>query len=108
MWPQCLRFSRRRTGNHAYMATDDFVSVHEAPNPTEHLLLRSLLEGHGIEVRLEGTSPTGTYPDSAGSMAQSSLYVSAKDADKARQLLRDAEAGKLDLGSAAPSAGGPS
>ena len=75
----------------------DFVSVHSAPNPTEHLLLRSLLEGSGIEVRLEATNATGAYPDSAGSMANSELFVPAKDADKARKLIEDAEQGKLEL-----------
>lgn len=75
----------------------DFVSVHSAPNATEHLLLRSLLEGSGIEVRLEMTNATGTYPDSAGSMANSELFVPVRDADRAREILRAAEAGKLDI-----------
>ena len=75
----------------------DFVSVHSAPNATEHLLLRSLLEGSGIEVRLEMTNATGTYPDSAGSMANSDLFVPAKDADRAREILRAADDGKLEL-----------
>jgi hypothetical protein len=75
----------------------DFVSVHSAPNATEHLLLRSLLEGNRIEVRLEMTGATGTYPDSAGSMANSELFVPAQDADRAREILRTAEEGKLEL-----------
>lgn len=75
----------------------DFVSVHRAPNPTEHLLLRSLLEGSGIEVRLEATDATGAYPDSAGSMANSELFVPARDADRARQLIAAAEQGDLEL-----------
>lgn len=82
-------------GKETIMAADDFVSVSEAPNPTEHLLLQSLLEANGIEARLEGTEPTGTAPDSAASMARSTLFVPAKDADRARQLLKDAEAGRL-------------
>lgn len=83
------------------MSSDDiegeFVSVHSAPNATEHLLLRTLLEGSGIEVRLEMTNATGTYPDSAGSMANSDLFVPAQDADRAREILRAAEDGKLEL-----------
>ncbi|HEX2054712.1 MAG TPA: DUF2007 domain-containing protein [Actinomycetota bacterium] len=79
------------------MEADDFVSVHVATNPTEHLLLRSLLEANGIDVRLEATNATGTYPDSAASMAQSDLFVPAKDAERAREILRNAEAGKLEL-----------
>jgi hypothetical protein len=79
------------------MGSDDFVSVHTAPNPTEHLLLRSLLEGNGIEVRLEATNATGTYPDSAGSLANSDLFVRAEDADRARAILKAAEEGKLEL-----------
>lgn len=75
----------------------DFVSVHSAPNPTEHLLLRSMLEGSGIEVRLEATNATGAYPDPAGSMANSELFVPAKDADKARRLIEAAEQGRLEL-----------
>jgi hypothetical protein len=84
------------------MTSDDvvggFVSVHSAPNPTEHLLLRSLLEANGIEVRLEATDATGAYPDSAGSMANSELFVPAKDAEKARRLIEAAEQGDLELG----------
>lgn len=79
------------------MGSDEFVSVHAAPNPTEHLLLRSLLEGNGIEVRLEATKATGTYPDSAGSMANSELFVRAGDAERARAILKAAEEGKLYL-----------
>ncbi len=79
------------------MTADDFVSVHTAPNPTEHLLLRSLLEGSGIEVRLEATNATGAYPESVGSLASSDLFVPAKDADKARRLIEAANEGKLEL-----------
>jgi hypothetical protein len=75
----------------------DFVSVHSAPNPTEHLLLRSMLEGSGIEVRLEATNATGASPDTAGSMANSELFVRAEDAEKARRLIEAAEQGKLKL-----------
>jgi hypothetical protein len=74
----------------------DFVSIHRAPNPTEHLLWRSLLEGSGIEVRLEATDPTGVYPDSVGSLANSELFVRAKDVDKARRLIEAAEQGQLE------------
>ena len=80
------------------MVSDEFVSIHTAPNPTEHLLLRSLLEGNGIEVRLEATNATGAYPDSAGSMANSELFVRAGDAERARAILEAAEEGKLELG----------
>lgn len=75
----------------------DYVLIHTAPNPTEHLLMRSMLEGRGIDVRLEGTNPTGTYPDAAGSLASSELYVLATDADKARTLIEAADKGDLEL-----------
>ena len=75
----------------------DYVSVHTAPNPTEHLLLRSLLEGSGIKVRLEATNPTGTAPAEAGSMTTSDLFVPAEDADKARRIIAAAGEGKLEL-----------
>jgi hypothetical protein len=103
-FPASLSGPRQNYGRHLrlwIMSSDeiegDFVSVHSAPNATEHLLLRSLLEGRGIEVRLEMTNATGTYPDSAGSMANSDLFVPVKDAERAREILKAAEDGKLEL-----------
>ena len=78
------------------MASDDFVPIHSAPNPTEQLLLRSLLEGSGIEVRLEATNATGVTPKTAGSLANSEIFVRAADAQRARELIMAADEGKLE------------
>ena len=79
------------------MTSDDFVSIHSAPNPTEQLLLRSLLEGSGIEVRLEMTNATGVTPKAAGSLANSEIFVRAEEADRARELIKAADEGRLEL-----------
>lgn len=76
---------------------DEFVVVHRGPNPTEHLLMKSVLEGNGIKVRLEGENATGAYPEEVGELAESRLYVRAGDAESARQIIAAARTDEPDL-----------
>ena len=52
-------------------------------------VLRSVLEGVGIECMVTGSWGGSQYPINAGPMGEFGLLVRAEDADKAREALAD-------------------
>ena len=63
-------------------------------------LVRSLLEGSGIQCYVNNSGISGVYPTTVGAFAEFQIYVRAEDAERAKELLEgvDADIDDLELG----------
>ena len=74
---------------------DELIQVFVGP-PNEAELVRSMLEGNGIEAMIEGSGASGAYPINVGALAETHVLVAAKDANDARRLLETNEASRAE------------
>ena len=59
--------------------------------PARAELLRSVLEGSGIECFVRPVGGTGGYPVNVGGLGEFALVIHERDAERARELLLDLE-----------------
>lgn len=64
------------------------VEVYSTFNPADAELVRVMLEAEGIEATVEGATQGG-FP---GALPEVTVMVHSKDADEARELIRDHKA----------------
>ncbi|HEX9125782.1 MAG TPA: DUF2007 domain-containing protein [Methylomirabilota bacterium] len=63
------------------------VEVRRCRDQSEALVVRALLDGHGIPAVMRGQLVQSVHPFSVGDAGEVTLLVHAVDADRARQLL---------------------
>lgn len=63
------------------------VKVRRCRDQTEALVVRALLDGHGIPTVMRGQLVQSVHPFSVGDAGAVSLFVAAADADRALSLL---------------------
>ena len=63
------------------------VKLRRCSDQSEALVVRALLEGHGIPVVMRGQLVQSVHPFSVGDAGAVTLCVAAADADRARSLL---------------------
>ena len=66
------------------------VEVRRCRDQSEALVVRALLDGHGIPAVMRGQLVQSVHPFSVGDAGEVTLLVHAGDADRARQLLAGA------------------
>jgi hypothetical protein len=66
------------------------VEVRRCRDQSEALVVRALLDGHGIPAVMRGQLVQSVHPFSVGDAGEVTLLVHAVDADRARQLLAGA------------------
>jgi Putative prokaryotic signal transducing protein len=65
------------------------VKVRRCRDQGEALVVRALLDGHGIPAVMRGQIVQSVHPFSVGDAGAVTLFVAAADADRARLLLAD-------------------
>jgi hypothetical protein len=68
-------------------AAPALVKVRRCRDQAEALVVRALLDGHGIRVVVRGQLVQSVHPFSVGDAGAVSLFVAAADADRASLLL---------------------
>jgi hypothetical protein len=63
------------------------VKVRRCHDQTEALVVRALLDGHGIPAVMRGQLVQSVHPFSVGDAGAVTLFVAAADADRALSLL---------------------
>jgi len=63
------------------------VEVRRCRDQAEALVVRALLDGHGIPAVMRGQLVQSVHPFSVGDAGEVTLLVAAADADRARSLL---------------------
>ena len=63
------------------------VEVRRCRDQSEALVVRALLDGHGIPAVMRGQLVQSVHPFSVGDAGEVTLLVHAVDADRARRLL---------------------
>ena len=66
------------------------VEVRRCRDQSEALVVRALLDGHGIPAVMRGQLVQSVHPFSVGDAGEVTLLVHAVDADRARQILATA------------------
>ena len=66
------------------------VEIRRCRDESEALVVRALLDGHGIPAVMRGQLVHSVHPFSVGNAGEVTLLVHAVDADRARQLLAGA------------------
>jgi ribosomal protein L35AE/L33A len=66
------------------------VRVRRCHDQTEALVVRALLDGHGIPAVMRGQLVQSVHPFSVGDAGAVTLFVAAADADRALSLLAQA------------------
>ena len=66
------------------------VKVRRCRDQAEALVVRALLDGHGIPAVMRGQLVQSVHPFSVGDAGAVTLFVAAADADRARALLASA------------------
>lgn len=69
--------------------TPALVEVRRCRDQSEALVVRALLDGHGIPAVMRGQLVQSVHPFSVGDAGEVTLLVHAVDADRARLLLAD-------------------
>ncbi len=59
--------------------------------PPRAEVLRSVLEGSGIEAYVRGSAMGGMYPTNVGALGEFEIYVKQEDLERARELILDVE-----------------
>jgi Putative prokaryotic signal transducing protein len=75
---------------------EDLVVVYKADRISAEVM-RSVLEGSGIQTAMSGSGAQGAYPFTVGVFGEGSVLVRSVDEEAAREIIRAAEAGELDL-----------
>jgi hypothetical protein len=75
----------------------EMVEVYRAWGRARADLIRSVLEGNGIQTALFGEGRNAAYNFTIGSMAEIRVMVAADDLDAARAVLDAADRGELEL-----------
>ena len=70
--------------------TSVLVEVRRCRDQSEALVVRALLDGHGIPVVMRGQLVQSVHPFSVGDAGEVTLLVHAMDAERARLLLAGA------------------
>lgn len=78
------------------MSVSDVV-VTSVQGETEAQLIRSFLEGHGIEVRLDGEAVRLTHGITMDGLGEVRIRVPVHQEQEARDLLARVEAGEMQL-----------
>lgn len=68
-------------------AAPSLVKVRRCRDQAEALVVRALLDGHGIPVVVRGQLVQSVHPFSVGDAGAVTLFVAAADADRALSLL---------------------
>jgi len=68
-------------------AAPNLVKLRRCRDQAEALVVRALLDGHGIPVVVRGQLVQSVHPFSVGDAGAVTLFVAAADADRARSLL---------------------
>jgi len=68
-------------------ATPALVKVRRCRDQAEALVVRALLDGHGIPAVMRGQLVQSVHPFSVGDAGAVTLFVAAADADRALSLL---------------------
>ena len=63
------------------------VEIRRCRDQSEALVVRALLDGHGIPAVMRGQLVQSVHPFSVGDAGEVTLLVAAADADRARSLL---------------------
>ena len=63
------------------------VEVRRCRDQSEALVVRALLDGHGIPAVMRGQLVQSVHPFSVGNAGEVTLLVAAMDAERARRLL---------------------
>ncbi len=63
------------------------VKVRRCRDQAEALVVRALLDGHGIPAVMRGQLVQSVHPFSVGDAGEVIIFVAAADADRARSLL---------------------
>lgn len=79
------------------LLSETLVEIHRAAGNSRAHLIASVLKGSGIPVLVESTGLESPYPPLAVSQGVP-LKVRASDAERAREVLRAALAGELEIG----------
>ena len=82
-----IQFPKRQPAPEAEPA---LVEVRRCRDQSEALVVRALLDGHGIPAVMRGQLVQSVHPFSVGDAGEVTLLVHAVDADRARQLLAGA------------------
>ena len=69
---------------------EELAQVFVGP-PNEAELVRSMLEGNGIEAMIQGSGASGAYPINVGALAETHVLVAATDVETALRLLQTDE-----------------
>lgn len=76
---------------------EDYVVVYVANGQLEGQMIRAFLESHGIQVLAYEESVGMTYGLTITPLGQVDIRVPADQAEEARQILADMQAGKYEL-----------
>jgi hypothetical protein len=68
-------------------AAPELVKLRRCLDQAEALVVRALLDGHGIPTVIRGQLVQSVHPFSVGDAGAVTLFVAAADADRARSLL---------------------
>ncbi len=68
-------------------ARDGLVEVRRCGDQAEAVVVKSLLESHGIRTVLRGKLVHSVHPFAVGDLAEVAVLVAAADAERARPLL---------------------
>ena len=71
-------------------AAPALVKLRRCRDQAEALVVRALLDGHGIPAVMRGQLVQSVHPFSVGDAGAVTLFVAAADADRARALLAPA------------------
>jgi Putative prokaryotic signal transducing protein len=83
-----IQFPRRQPP--AEPAAPALVKVRRCRDQAEALVVRALLDGHGIPAVMRGQLVQSVHPFSVGDAGAITLFVAAADADRALSLLAHA------------------
>jgi len=71
----------------ALVPASELVEIRRGRDQSEALVVRALLDGHGIPAVMRGQLVHSVHPFSVGDAGEVTLLVHAVDADRARLLL---------------------
>ena len=71
----------------APVPSSELVEIRRCRDQSEALVVRALLDGHGIPAVMRGRLVQSVHPFSVGDAGEVTLLVHAVDADRARLLL---------------------
>ena len=77
--------------------SDELVVVYVAQGEVEEAQVRSFLEANGIPTASRGEALRKTHALTLDGLGAAEILVAAEDADRARELLADAEKGSFSL-----------